>query len=181
MAEKSYISQVQLPGVGTPYWIKDKEGRAIFATDFNSQQAYATGDHVIYEGNLYRFHTNHTAGTEWNEAQVDPVTVDSEIKRLEQLIGDSGLRYVGQTYTNLYDGASTSPVVIQPGGASHSPITGDIVFYPLTTTNTSTKVYATATEYYKNDVIYKNDGSEQSPFYRYYRANADISASDNPN
>lgn len=48
---------------------------------FSTAKAYSTGDVVIYEGALYKFNTDHTAGA-WDSSEVDETTV-------EELIADA--------------------------------------------------------------------------------------------
>lgn len=172
-----YISKVQLPGSATEYLVKDSEGRALIAPEFSAEGTYVVGDHVIYNGKLYRFHTAH-ASVAWNNAHVDEVTVDSEIQRLEALIGDSGLRYVGQTYSELYDGSTLASISIV-GGGSHTAMSGDIAYFPLSDSNTGIAAYTTGTAYANHKVIRVNKGSSENPQYRYFRANKAITAGEN--
>lgn len=53
---------------------------AIIAADFDSTQAYSVGDYAVYEQKLYRFKAAHTANTDWNNAEVDLVTVSGVLK-----------------------------------------------------------------------------------------------------
>ena len=81
----SKLARVQLPNGAQPYALIDKDGRLIIASNFSTSGVYHEGDHVIYQDNLYRFKADHSAGA-WNTNQVDAVTIDSEIRRLEGLI-----------------------------------------------------------------------------------------------
>lgn len=49
------------------------------ADDFSTSTGYAVGDYCIYEGDLYRCTTAHTAGA-WNSGHFTKVTVGSELK-----------------------------------------------------------------------------------------------------
>lgn len=57
------------------------------ANEFSTGMAYAIGDHVTYQGNLYVFTAAHSAGA-WNAAHVTQVTIGGELKEKEQEISD---------------------------------------------------------------------------------------------
>lgn len=50
--------------------------------EFQNDEAYAEGDVVVYEGNLYKFNTSHTAG-DWNASEADQTTVIELINQAE--------------------------------------------------------------------------------------------------
>ena len=52
----------------------------MIASDFISTQAYTVGDYAVYDGDLYKFKAAHTANTDWNNAEVDLVTVSGVLK-----------------------------------------------------------------------------------------------------
>ena len=54
----------------------------MIAGEFSTSTAYNAGDVVIYQGNLYKFKTNHAAGA-WNSAEVDAKTVAGLIEEAE--------------------------------------------------------------------------------------------------
>ena len=47
----------------------------MIAPAFDSTQAYAIGDVVIYNDGLYKFKAAHTANTDWSSSEVDSITV----------------------------------------------------------------------------------------------------------
>lgn len=49
------------------------------AREFQTSNAYSTGDLVMKNGVLYKFTENHSAGT-WNSSQVEKVDSDTEQK-----------------------------------------------------------------------------------------------------
>lgn len=74
---------------GTDYTINDPNN----AEEFSTSKAYSVGNFCYYQGNLYRFIAPHAAGA-WNASDVVPVTVGSEIERVDQKIdGEISLFY----------------------------------------------------------------------------------------
>lgn len=65
------------------------------ADDFSTSTAYTAGDCVIYNGNLYRFTTDHTAGA-WNANQVEQVN-------LITVIDENGKAIWGEISGNITD------------------------------------------------------------------------------
>lgn len=59
--------------------------RSNFADEFSTSTAYAIGDIVLYQGQLYKFKAAHAAGA-WNSAHVDAITVDSEIGEVKDAL-----------------------------------------------------------------------------------------------
>ena len=59
------------------------------ADKFDTTAEYATDDHCIYQGSLYRFVKVHHAG-EWNPNDVIEVTVSDELKRIAESGGSGG-------------------------------------------------------------------------------------------
>ena len=57
--------------------IGDKKSRANIATAFNTSKTYAINDLTVYNGELYKFTTAHSAGA-WNINQVVKTTIDNE-------------------------------------------------------------------------------------------------------
>ena len=57
------------------------------ANEFSTGTAYAIGDHVTYQGNLYVFTAAHSAGA-WNAAHVTQVTIGEELNENEAAITD---------------------------------------------------------------------------------------------
>ena len=168
-SDLSKLGRVQLPpsggqSVGPIYALIDVDGRLMLAPKFSTESSYSIGDHVIYNDNLYRAKANVAAGA-WSSSSWDNVTVDSEIKRLEGLIG-GGIHYRGKTTTALYDGATTNPITI--GGNSYTALSGDLVILDLANVAST---YATATAYAIHTYIV-NGGI-------YYITNAAITSSEN--
>lgn len=56
---------------------------ANFADVFDASQAYAIGDVVVYENNVYKFKAAHTADDPWSASEVDAVTLESLIDAAE--------------------------------------------------------------------------------------------------
>jgi len=54
-----------------------------FADVFDASQAYAIGDVVVYENDVYKFKAAHTAGDPWSASEVDAVTLESLIDAAE--------------------------------------------------------------------------------------------------
>ena len=56
---------------------------ANLADAFDSTKAYVIGDVVVYEDGLYQFKAAHTENTDWDDDEVDPVTLESLIAAAE--------------------------------------------------------------------------------------------------
>ena len=56
---------------------------ANFADVFAAANAYAIGDVVVYENDVYKFKAAHTAGDPWSASEVDAVTLESLIDAAE--------------------------------------------------------------------------------------------------
>lgn len=63
---------------GEDYTINDQN----IANEFSTSTAYAVGDHVTYQGNLYVFKNAHAAGS-WSSSDVTQVKIGEEIKGLD--------------------------------------------------------------------------------------------------
>ena len=66
---------------------------AIVAAPFDTTVAYEIGNYVTYNGNLYRFATDHAAG-DWDASEVSQVTVGQEITDLKSALNE---------FDNYYD------------------------------------------------------------------------------
>lgn len=79
-----------------------KASQSDIAPTFSDATAYTAGDVVYYEGSLYRFTANHSAGA-WDSADVESVTVDDLVDGLKPVdnIIDGDLRAV--TSNAVYD------------------------------------------------------------------------------
>ena len=66
---------------GEDYTINDPN----VANEFSASTAYAVGDHVNYQGNLYVFTVAHAAGA-WNSAHVSQVKLGQEVSDLKSAI-----------------------------------------------------------------------------------------------
>lgn len=58
--------------------IKEKADLLDLAPAFSTSVAYSTGDYVSYQGDIYKFTSNHAAGA-WNTSDVTRVTIANEI------------------------------------------------------------------------------------------------------
>ena len=70
---------------GTPKNIGDSKSRTNTAEEFSTSKAYAKGDIVLYDGNLYEFTTAHSAGS-WNSSQVIQTNLGNKITEAKILI-----------------------------------------------------------------------------------------------
>ena len=70
---------------GTPKNIGDSKSRTNTAEEFSTNKAYAKGDIVLYDGNLYEFTTAHSAGS-WNSSQVIQTNLGNKIIEAKVLI-----------------------------------------------------------------------------------------------
>lgn len=99
---------------GTDYTLNDPN----IANEFGSG-AYAVGDYVYYQGNLYRFTSAHTAGSAWSSSEVTQVSVKGEIIKIKEdaddlrsIIGDYKVitanrsAGIGQYWNVVIDGLS---------------------------------------------------------------------------
>ena len=164
------LSTIKLPS-GSEYVLIDVAGRLMIAPQFNANTTYEIGDHVLYGGSskagnkLYRFRADHEGA--WTGTDVDEVTVDDEIKRLEGLIA-GGVHYRGKTTTPLFDGATsgTSAAADFPtitiGGHAYTPEAGDLVIVNLANvaTNYTSGILYHAHTYIKNGSVYYITNSE---------------------
>lgn len=56
---------------------------ADLAVAFDSTQAYVIGDIVTHADGLYKFKAAHTADTDWDDTEVDPITVEELVSSAE--------------------------------------------------------------------------------------------------
>ena len=160
------LGRVQLPGSpATTYALIDVDGRAVIAPNFSSLATYNSGDHVFYQDNLYRAIADISTAGSWDSTKWENVTVDSEIKRLENILS-GGIHYRGKTTSVLYDGVTTNPIVI--GGSSYTAESGDLVIVDLSSVASA---YAVSTAYSVHTYI-SNNGA-------YYIVEEAITASEN--
>ena len=66
--------------------LEDKTDLVLIAEKFDDEVAYAIGDLVIHDGNLYRYTSAHAAGS-WDTSEVTAVTVSGELSGLKTLLG----------------------------------------------------------------------------------------------
>ena len=59
--------------------VEAKADKDIIAGEFSASTAYAIGDYVVYEGDLYRFTAAHSAGA-WSGSDAVMITVSAELK-----------------------------------------------------------------------------------------------------
>lgn len=93
---------------GTDIEFEDVKAVENAAEAFSTSQAYATGDYCTYEGTLYQFVADHSAGA-WNAAQVKKTTIGREVTDLKSEIIDSnfdssGFNWVDNCYVKASDG-----------------------------------------------------------------------------
>ena len=72
------------------------------APAFSTSNAYAAGQYVTYNGGLYRFITDHAAGS-WNSAHVTAVNLGGEISDLKSAFGEINI------YTDMLIGPARFP------------------------------------------------------------------------
>ena len=70
---------------GTDIEFEDIKAVENAAEAFSQSKAYATGDYCTYEGTLYKFVSDHSAGA-WNAAQVEKATIGREITDLNSAL-----------------------------------------------------------------------------------------------
>ena len=75
LENKPQINGVTLQGNKTSADLGITDTSDMISVSFDDTQAYAVGDIVIYEGELYEFNTAHTAGDPWDSTEVDEKTV----------------------------------------------------------------------------------------------------------
>ena len=69
-----------------------------FAPAFSTETAYKAGQYVTYNGKMYKFTTDHAAGT-WNSAHVTQVNVGGETSDLKSAI----IKNATENYTKIYN------------------------------------------------------------------------------
>lgn len=69
---------------GTDYTINDPN----LAGEFSTSADYKKGQYVNYQGDLYRFRTNHSAGS-WNSSHVKKVSFSDEVKEMKNALNGS--------------------------------------------------------------------------------------------
>ena len=164
------LARVKLPN-GQEYALVDYDGRLMLAPNWSNTASYHTGDHVVYDGELYRAKTAIAAPASgstnaWDSTKWDLVTVDSEIKRLESIISQ-GIHFAGKTTTQLYEGSTVTTISIN--GASYTPIAGDLVILDLASCGATT--YAVGQAYSEHTYIKYLD--------RYYIVSSAITSTEN--
>jgi hypothetical protein len=97
-------------GAASEEAVAAKASQSDIAPTFSDATAYTAGDVVYYEGSLYRFTADHSAGA-WDSADVEPVTVDDLVDGLKPVdsITDGDMRPV--TSNAVYDAISIRPRV----------------------------------------------------------------------
>ena len=75
MANKS-LKSMKFPGLPDTYKVPPQ------AADFSTSTAYAVGDYCVYQGDLFRFTTEHPAGA-WNAAHVVAVALGDDLADLK--------------------------------------------------------------------------------------------------
>lgn len=144
--EEEFNSGTEIDVVG----INDKADLTDLAPSFSTATAYAVGDYVIYNGNLYRCTVAHSAGA-WNSSHFTDVTVGGELEAKANqtdlaVPSDAVLHYSFDdvpdypdgtaVYKHIKDFPTTSEWAVTSGGgnATYSVDNGIAVW---TTTNNS--------------------------------------------
>lgn len=78
---------------GATRYIGDSKSRQNTADEFSTTTSYNSGNYVLYNGELYRFTSNHIAGN-WNSEEVVKTKIANEMNH-----------YIAST-TDLTDGVS---------------------------------------------------------------------------
>jgi len=90
---------------------------ATLAPNFSSSTAYVAGQYVTYNGAMYRFTTDHAAGS-WNSAHVVSVNIGAELSALKSAL--SGRTYIDGEFAirNLLDYGEPKEFEINATGAA---------------------------------------------------------------
>lgn len=85
------------------YEVFDSAGRKMIAPDWyeHEDEAFAAGQHIVKDGILYRFLVPHTAGAEWNSAEVLTVTVAEDIAAIVTSLDQKANKVSGATSGHL--------------------------------------------------------------------------------
>ena len=89
-------------------------GTSMLAPTFSTEVAYATGEHVIYNGSLYVFKTAHAAG-EWDATQVTATNLGGEVSDLKSAITQLNDNVITES-------AGSAPIVSIKDGADGMPL-----------------------------------------------------------
>lgn len=120
MALIGNIKKIQLPS-GSEFLIYDENTRLMITSkQYDAHVAYSEGDLVVYDNYLYRVTADitTTGNTGWSAVSKTATTVDEELDRVYVEINaikkavTQVMRYLGVTSTALFDGATTSSIVI---------------------------------------------------------------------
>lgn len=79
------------------------------ADEFSSSTGYVKGDFVYYQGNLYVFNTDHSAGA-WNSSHVTVVKLANRTADLESKTADLDELMIPETYQNEYSSSGYNVV-----------------------------------------------------------------------
>lgn len=85
---------------GTPKDIGDSKARANIGEPFSTSKSYAVGDECLYEGILYKFTSNHDAGS-WNSSHVTSINLanDKVNKSGDTMTGDYSIKNLSMDST----------------------------------------------------------------------------------
>lgn len=78
--------------------ISGKVGYTDITDAFDSTQAYAIGDVVIYDNALYKFKVAHTANDPWSATEVDPIKIADIIQKTKFSVDGTALVIEQSTY-----------------------------------------------------------------------------------
>ena len=126
------LSKIKLP-TGSEYRLTDKDLREMVNVKvFATGTAYTTNEIIYYpnEDTLYRVTADFTGGETLDKTKVTETNISKEIEdrynEIKSLIA-GGTHYRGKTTTELVDGSTTNPIIIE--GQSYTAEAGDIVIY----------------------------------------------------
>ena len=84
------------------------------ANEFSTDTNYTEGMYVNYQGSLYRFRTNHPAGS-WNSSHVELVKVGQDVYGLKSTFNDYTKNVIGQQDYFLYKGWTENAYINSSG------------------------------------------------------------------
>ena len=120
----------------TVYDLTDANAQAMIAPEFSTSTAYVFGDYVIYEGKLYRFVANHSAGA-WNSEHVSTeIEIGTNLNNKEDKVTFDSGDFNDQGVIDLTTGMGSRSVSLNkstsPTDGDTKPITSGAVYNALT-------------------------------------------------
>lgn len=153
---------------------------ASLAPAFSTSTNYTAGQYVTYNGALYRFTTDHSAGA-WNSAQVTATNIGADVNDLKSAVS---VQLALDRTVNLFDvfsvahGKAINQTALQDNASwnasDYIPVTaGDTVFFYATGFSDYTTGYRIFFDFYQQDGtwISHTEGQSQANFINaYYKA-----------